>query len=518
MCLALSGAVSAQTADMYVSPGARMFFARGNEAAVFGNMHVAGNMGQETGSKLHFYGQSWVNDADAVFRDETSTGLTPGSGGEIYFRQPHPLYGNLGLQTLEGGYNTLDYSGPMLPSLFLENNSGLVLMNGNASVRNRLHLDQGHIYVNGNDLAVGQHTAPGRITGYDENHFVVTGGGQTGGSLAMMTLFPEGDTVVFPIGTDEGAYTPAAVRNTANKTANFKARVFDGVYDAGLSGDDISVVGVKKTWQVVSSGEVFHADVFLQHSLSDEGPLFYAGRHESFISRLVDNKWDTADVMNAPRNPGWMTTGNYLPDAGINDRSFTLQTGGMQLFTKMTRPVPYECVAQFTYFTIWKEGTFRTKLNWGVLARPGIVAYEVEKRIGRTGAWNVVTRIQAVNEFDYSWVDEDIHYDEQCYYRIRLICFTGEHVYSDMRVALPEDIAIVYPNPTEGKFTLSVAFPDRVSAAVLHDAAGKKVLTRKITQQLTEFDISYVAAGVYFISVYSDKNVRLAVVKMLKVN
>src|SRR5690606_9100216 len=112
-------------------------FANDNEVAVFGNMHVAGTVGQETGSKLYFYGQSWVNDADAVFRDETSTGLMPGSGGAIYFRQPHPLHGHLGLQTLEGGYNTLDYTGPMLPSLFLENQSGLVLMNGNASVRNR---------------------------------------------------------------------------------------------------------------------------------------------------------------------------------------------------------------------------------------------------------------------------------------------------------------------------------------------------------------------------------------------
>jgi len=508
----------AQTADLYVPPGGRLFFAAGQDAAVFGNMHVAGSLGQATGNVLHFFGQSWTNDTSASFPDETAGGLTPGRGGAIAFQQPHPLHGNLGLQTVSGGYSALDLHGPSLPSVEVQNPSGVVLMNQDMSVRNRLDFDTGSVYLNGYNLAVGHPGGRGYITGYDGQRFVVTGAGQTGGALSLLGIPAGADTVVFPIGTDDGAYTPAAIVNSG-QTDHFRARVFDGVLEHGLSGADISDRGVKKTWMIAAAGSSFDAQVLLQHNVADEGSLYRQNRHLSYLSRLAGGQWDTSGAYGPPGQPGWLTSGGAIAGGAVSRRAFALPEGGVSYYTSLVSggEVPQlQCSAEFTYFTAWKESPFSVKLNWGVLARPGVVSYYVEKRIARSGVWRTVAVIPAVNSFDYSWEDNDVYYDDAISYRIRLNCQTGSHLYSDVRIIIPGDIAVVYPNPTSGKFTLSVAVPSRVRAAVIYDAAGKKVRVRDIAGRDTEFDISDVAAGVYFISVISNTDRRLVTLKVLK--
>jgi hypothetical protein len=506
-------------ADLYVPPGGRLFFASAQGVGIFGNMHVAGSLGTETGSTLQFFGQTWINDTTATFPDETANGTTPGRGGAVAFTQPHPLHGNLGLQTITGGYDVLELRGAAMPEVRVDNSSGVVLMNGDMSVRNTLALQKGHLFLNGYNLAVGHSTGRGRITGYTPERFVVTGVGQTGGALSMLSI-GDGDTAVFPIGTDEGEYTPAAIANQG-QTDHFRARVFDGVLENGLSGPDISDRGVRKTWMIASSGNDFNAKLMLQHNTPDEGSLYQQNRHLSYLSRLAGSQWDTGSVYGTPAQPGWMTTGPAVAIGAISERALE-GTGGAQYYTSLVRTggevLPPECSAQFTYFLAWKENAFKVKLNWGVLARPGVVSYHVEKRIARSGVWKTVAVIPAVNVFDYTWEDNDVYYDDDLAYRIRLNCQTGEYLYSDVRVIMRGDIAIIYPNPNSGKFTLSVTDHTRAKAAVIYDAAGKKVRMRTITSRDTEFDISDVAAGVYFVSVISTTDTRLITLKVLKTN
>lgn len=57
----------------------------------------------------------------------------------------------------------------------------------------------------------------------------------------------------------------------------------------------------------------------------------------------------------------------------------------------------------------------------------------------------------------------------------------------------------IYPNPTSGKLYISSAYSDKLSHVAIYDTHGHKVFQLSNRNQLTEFDISKLSAGIYYI-------------------
>lgn len=69
------------------------------------------------------------------------------------------------------------------------------------------------------------------------------------------------------------------------------------------------------------------------------------------------------------------------------------------------------------------------------------------------------------------------------------------------------EIEALYPNPTTGKFTVAFSKALQDAAVTVMDLQGKKMLQFKTSGHKTDFDLSGVAAGVYFIRIENEGQV-----------
>ena len=66
---------------------------------------------------------------------------------------------------------------------------------------------------------------------------------------------------------------------------------------------------------------------------------------------------------------------------------------------------------------------------------------------------------------------------------------------------------MVYPNPTEGKFTIT-NYELRITEVEVFDLMGRKVLSQKAeSRKQKELDISHFPAGMYFVRIMTDRGV-----------
>ena len=78
--------------------------------------------------------------------------------------------------------------------------------------------------------------------------------------------------------------------------------------------------------------------------------------------------------------------------------------------------------------------------------------------------------------------------------------------------------ATVYPNPTLGNLQLTMNNLQLKGEVRVYDANGKYLFMKKIENETTFFDLSDYAPGIYYLNVYSDKQMlkSFKVVKMRK--
>lgn len=508
--------------DLYIPQGGSVFFHPGDTASIFGNITVDGTLGTKTGSRIIFFGSKWHTGINAFSPDESANG-TSAIGGSINFQQPNPLYGNFGTQIIHGNYNAAFYNGTTYPSISLNNIAGLLIDSADLFLRQSLQFTTGKVYLNGYSLVVGNNDVQGAVTGYNQNNFVVTGINPMGGFLYMHSMAGNANKVVFPIGTTDVSYTPLAITNYG-KTDYFRTRVFDKVYDGGLFGNDISSSSVNKTWIVANSDTLLNADVELQHNIPDEGAGFIPYRQVAFVSRFVNNAWDTAGPFTTPKQPGELTTGAGIANAGTNTRLFNSLPGTAYLYTKFSKIQLIDRLQDVLIFSAERLTPILAKLDWTF--RPeqanNVVYYTVEKRIAPNLNWTTVDTVffSPQNLHHYSWFDNDVFYENPISYRIKVYSSTGSFFYSDIRTipGVTDFYHLVYPNPTTGIFFLRLRDLTMVDKVQFYDMQGRKLFEERITNVLTKFDISSLNEAGYLLVLISKDNRKLYVEKVLKLN
>jgi hypothetical protein len=477
LLLACSFTARAQQ-GFYVPKKGKVYFS-GDTATIFSNVINHGKLGVDKKAVVNFKGKKWTNDAGALITDEGNKGEdASGVGGVIRFNGT-----DSGRQQLDGGFNAVTRSGAAFANLDIQNKDGVELTGNTTKVRNSLHFSAGKVYLQNNTLVIGD-GSPGSITGYDSIHYIITGNTGTG-LLVRENIRSRDNWVIFPIGTDDNAYTPVAIRSHSAQGDDYHARVSDGVKEDLFTGNDWKEQGVNKTWEIgkrnyPNTGE---ADIALQHLTADEGSLFRANRRYAYVSKYTRAGWDTSYPQVYPV-PGVLTSGAALANSGVNTRTVRSNISSASYFTKFTGKG--DTTGAYTH--VWLNG-YRLDYNtvnvyWTTKPEVNIKYFVVERRLSNESAFKKRDSLpsKAVNGYSNSYLNYTLNdpnnYSGISYYRLRLVNYNGDSAYSNT-IAVggkPGGFQLLlWPNPTARNFYVGVNGAASVKYVVIWNVLGQMI-------------------------------------------
>lgn len=85
------------------------------------------------------------------------------------------------------------------------------------------------------------------------------------------------------------------------------------------------------------------------------------------------------------------------------------------------------------------------------------------------------------------------------------VIFPATFVVTDVEETISEKTNLLYPNPNNGSFTISLADDD--ADISVYNAMGQRLMTRHHASGYQQIDLSHAAAGVYFVKIQSADNV-----------
>lgn len=502
--LFLVGFTSAQQ-GVYIPAGATVWLAGNTNVGIFADMTNNGVLGSNPNATFYFLSKLWTNGNGATLPDESADG-TSGIGGTF-------LFSGAGQQRIFGAYSFIAGTGASFPNLQLNNPAGLLLEDfSDLKIRNNLHFAGGRIYLNGWNLQVGDKT-PGTITGYSNYRYVVTGKGIAGGLLYRAAITNASGKVVFPVGTDDDSYSPAAVLITGAKDM-IGARVYDSVFTVAAGGRAYPDSFVNKSWNIRrvdnSGGEVY---VILQHMDVSELPAYATSRDSSFITRFVGGVWDAVPVITNRPLPGTLTTTTMVQPSTMHLRHFDA-LGASEYFTK-TALIGSAKPAMFLSFEAYRIAPLLVQLNWTTSREIYNATFEVERRYERQEAFVKIGVLptKAVNgnsSVPLSYTFPDVNdYDDWTYYRIKAIGRNGKITYSEIRAVPPFVQIKVFPNPNNGNFKVTIRGIRGDMLMQLHDT-WSQVMRQYEVRRDAEVNISDLPSGVYFLVIYHKDTMKVA--------
>lgn len=490
----------------YIPPGGKAWIFGTAPIALYGNMQEEGILGSNPNATFYFYGKRWVNGNAAALPDESLTGTT-GVGGRFLFSSNNTLYGNPGQQSVFGAYSVAAGSGVSFPNLELSNAAGLLLEDlSDLKVRNNLHFSNGHIFLNGWNLAVGQN-APGTITGYSDRRFVVTGTEAAGGFLYREGLTGASGRVVFPVGTAVNNYAPAAIAHQGAPDL-FKVRVFDNILLNATGGPALQDTFIAKTWNIGHT-QTGHAptDVILQHMNTAEMPMYAAYRDSSYIIHYANNAWDRLPQLPYLPQAGNLTTQPMGAAASMHLRSFATGLASEEYFSKTIGFPVLQPPADFILFNAWRISFDQVRLEWATRREVNNAWFEIERRFEEDTGFTRIARVPTKarggysnNRLDYTYLDNN-SYDGWTYYRIKAVSRTGQYVYTEIRAVPPLIDINVYPNPNMGQFHVRIRGIRTPLVMQLMNTWGQ-VLREYDIQNDGDIQIKEVPAAMYFLVLY----------------
>ncbi|PSL42681.1 putative secreted protein (Por secretion system target) [Chitinophaga niastensis] len=502
----LVGSSSAQQ-GVYIPAGGTVWLSGSTNVGIFSDMTNNGILGSNPNTIFYFLSKLWTNGNGSTLPDESADGVS-GTGGIFLFSGA-----NTGLQKVFGGYSLTARMGTSFPNLEVNNVAGLLLDDlSDLKIRNNLQFTNGHIYLNGWNLQVGEKT-PGTITGYNDKKFVVNGTGFAGGALYRAGINDAANKVVFPVGTADDSYSPAAILLTG-ATDVFGVHTYDSVYTVAAGGTAYTDSFVNKTWNIRridnTGGD---AAIILQHMDVSELPAYAASRDSSFITHFTGGVWDNVPFI--PANPlaGTLTTSPMSEPATMHIRNFT-GLGASEYFTK-TILVASLKPAMFLSFEAYRIAPVMVQLDWTTSREISNAVFEVERRYEREETFTTIATVptKAINgnsNVPLSYTYQDLNdYDDWTYYRIKAIGRNGKVVYSEIRAVPPFVQIKVYPNPNNGKFKVTIRGLRGSLLMQLRDT-WSQVMRQYDIKSDTDVSMSDLPSGAYFLVIYHKDTMKVA--------
>jgi len=292
--------------------------------SIFSNLTNSGSFGSEKNATVIFAGQRWINKAGSTLPDESISGVD-GTGGTFKFAPAVSA-----AQYIDNQNSSQPGSG--FPNMSIANSKDIILEGSDLAIRNNLNFETGHLVLNNRNAILG---VKGSITGYDQNKYVVTGTGTSGGGLTRSISGQQQGDIVFPVGTTLSSYTPASL-TYVGIPQNLKVRVFENVYEKAVFGMLENFYSVNKTWHLSISNADPKAvlNFNMQHNSIEESSQFTTSRSQSFVRRFLSQKNQYDNVPASGLTPGVITSANPISNAFVSSRVNISDLSSNEYFTK----------------------------------------------------------------------------------------------------------------------------------------------------------------------------------------
>jgi hypothetical protein len=479
LCIILSCTPAHGQQGFFVPTQGNVFFS-GDSASIFSNVLNKGKLGLGKKAFVHFKGHQWENDPVSAITDENNQ--TTGSTGVISFSDTLP-------QLIIGGYNSVTRSGATFGNLQISNGSGVLLNSGTTKIRNELSLQKGLLYLNGNILVVGD-GSPGLISGFDSAHFIVSNNSPGSGLLIREYIRARDGMVVFPMGSRQFAYTPAAVMVSSGAGDDYYATVFESVYSGATSGSNMLRQSVNKTWEIGKrSTTVSSAQIVLQHLNEDEGTLFVANRKKAYVTSFVNSHWDKGDPQSAPV-AGFLTSGNSISSSGANGRWFKMQGGNSGYYTKLYSDSIIEKTK--VWLSGYRKDEKTIEVYWFTKPEVNNSYFIVQRRLSNENDFisidTIYTKASDGNSQDYLRysINDPNKYRGLSYYRLIVVNKDGSQTYTDIIVVGAKaggNELLMWPNPSTGRFRVGITGYASIQYVVVWNVIGQKLLQEPVNDR-----------------------------------
>jgi hypothetical protein len=508
---------SAQS-GFYVPKSGKIFFG-GDTATIFSNVINDGNFGIGRKAFINFSGTIWENDPLSSITDESLffPALRP-VGGWVRFMSPYKR------QIIKGGYNAATKIGPAFFNVDFQNPKGVELSETSLRIRRKIKMTQGLVFLSSYVLSIGNDN-PGIISGYDSSRFFVTNNSRGNGYLLRENISSTDGRVDFPIGSNTNAYTPMGIRSNFIQGDDYYATVFDGVKQNAISGMDINLKSVNKTWEI---GKRFHPDadedeIFLQHLNEDEGSFFNQNRQNAYVAQYTPAGWDMGSPQLIP-DSGYITTGSPLSNSGVNNRLFYNSISNSSFFTKLTGTGDANPQTKL-WFTGWRVNKDLVHLNWRTQPETDIQYFIVQRKLSNERVFTDRDTVLSLvaNGISYQlqvYNDDDTNsYTGISFYRLKLVNRGGTSYSYSPVIAIGNRagpyINLLWPNPSPGRFYISLNPIVPIEKIIMTNVLGQKVWDEKVNgRAIIEID-SKLISGSYFVSLLTKEGAILETRKLI---
>ena len=169
----------------------------------------------------------------------------------------------------------------------------------------------------------------------------------------------------------------------------------------------------------------------------------------------------------------------------------------------------------------------KSKVSWITLNEINSSKFEVQRKIGKNSAWDMIASVPAsgltTESKNYNYIDKFNETAERIYYRIKQIDLDGSSRYTDIKSIATRITSLQidgFPNPVKDQFQLQIYAKkeEKVSmdiVDVLGRLVSREVFTIQEGSNTKNLRLGHFVAGTYFIKVAgNDSNESLTVLKV----
>lgn len=214
--------------------------------------------------------------------------------------------------------------------------NGSITLGSDLMVNGALNLNNGNVTIEDNDLTINVN---GSVEGGSENSFVLASGE---GSL-IISLEAGGESVTFPVGTEEGYFPCILTENDGADNVEIAVNLAAEVLAEGESGTDLTATEslVANTWFVNSTDANAQVDLDFEFMWNAASEVNGFDSDNCYISHYVDGSWDVAATAQAS-----VEANGYLSITRENITSLS----PFRVADNMTAPTYEFAASEFDYY------------------------------------------------------------------------------------------------------------------------------------------------------------------------
>jgi hypothetical protein len=355
------------------------------------------------------------------------------------------------------------------------------------------------------------------LNNYQPDRFVVTNGT---GHLVHNNYT---GAFTYPVGIQEGDYTPASVNNTVANTLH--VMVQDYTTSASV---EFGTDGMNRTWNIYADNATANSLINLQHNIATNNATY--NNALSFVTRysatapnttgqtsLSQSNWQSNNP-GAGSSSGTLTTGAAIATASERSLSYTtLATAASTpeaYFSKSSHedsPLPLV----LTDFS-GKAVNCSALLRWTTAEESGMSHFDLQKSIDGNSFEQLASIAVKGSNSQYVYTDKDATVAEN-YYRLQIVSLDGKETYSNVLFlnidCYPSQDIIVYPNPFHDNVTVQGI--NTGNELCITDITGRTMVTVIADNTSQHIDMNSFPDGVYLLSI-KHNNATVKTVKLVK--